>query len=297
MAAPRIRLEVADALRRPCEVLVLKWAQGPHGLDREVLARTGTSIDVLGPGHVATVRAPWPIVWVGTPALDRFDYRDVREFGRRAVEVVASELPEVRELCLTLHGTGVGLDEREAFRAEVAGIREAYAALPAGSALETVTVLEISERRARRLSAVLDEPATGRLTTAGLDSAARPHAFVAMPFDEAYDDVFHDGIAGPVERAGLLCERLDRSSFTGDVVETMTRRIRSARVVVADLSGANPERLPGGRFAWAAGIATVLLCDGATEPQFDVRGHRHLRYRTIREAERRLDRELGVLLG
>ena len=36
-----------------------------------------------------------------------------------------------------------------------------------------------------------------------------------MPFDEAYEDVFHYGIARPVEDAGLLCERLDRSVFTG----------------------------------------------------------------------------------
>jgi hypothetical protein len=135
------------------------------------------------------------------------------------------------------------------------------------------------------------------LRSAGVDSDSRPHAFVAMPFGEAFDDVFHYGIVRPVERAGLLCERMDRSAFTGDIVEQMKRRIRSARVVVADLSGANPNVYLEVGFAWAAGVPTVLLCNGDTEPHFDVRGHKHLRYRSIREAERHLDAELGALVG
>lgn len=299
MAAPRIRVEVADALERRSEVLVLKWAQNVYGLDKDVLDRTKYSAVRLEPGDWMFLRASVDfssrVLLIGTTEMERFDYRDVREFGRRAVEVVGTELPHVLELCLTLHGTGVGLDEREAFRAEVAGIREA--SLPANSRLETVTVLEISERRAKRLSAVLAELETGLLPTAGLDSAARPHAFVAMPFGEAFDDVFHYGIVGPVERAGLLCERMDRSAFTGDIVETMKRRIRGAAVVVADLSDANPNVYLEVGFAWACEIPTVLLCHRDTEPCFDVRGHRHLRYGTIREAERHLDRELGALLA
>lgn len=142
----------------------------------------------------------------------------------------------------------------------------------------------------------LGPEALTRLRGAGLDSDDRPHAFVAMPFDEAFEDVFHYGIARPVERAGLLCERMDRSVFTGDIVETMKRRIRTAQVVVADLSGGNPNAYLEVGFAWAAGVPTVLLCDTGSDPHFDVRGHRYLRYRSIREAERQLVRELTLLV-
>jgi hypothetical protein len=43
-------------------------------------------------------------------------------------------------------------------------------------------------------------------------------------------------------------------------------------------------------------VPTVLLCDVDTEPHFDVRGHRHLRYRSIREAEKNLTQELDALV-
>ena len=233
---------------------------------------------------------------LGTLELAEFQYREIREFGTRAVEIVAVGLPDARELCLTLHGAGYGLDEREAFRSEVAGVLDGLAALPSTASLETVTFLEWEERRAVRMAEVLAElevaggaAATGvlnsstlrpeaaeRLRTAGLDTAARPHAFVAMPFGEAFDDVFHYAIARPVENAGLLCERMDRSVYTGDVVETMKQRIRSARLVVADLSDSNPNVYFEIGFAWASGVPTVLLCNSDTDPHFDVRGHRYL---------------------
>jgi hypothetical protein len=274
-----------------------------------------------GPGeHVVVHRPPGTpaeaVVLLGVAQLDRFGYREIREFGTRAVRTVSAEFPGARELCLTVHGVNSGLDEREAFRAEVAGVLEALAEVSAQLPLQAVVFVERDDRRAARMTEILEEleapvgarssgvltsstlrpGAADRLRTAGLDSEKRPHAFVAMPFGEAFDDVFHYGIARPVENAGLLCERMDRSVFTGDVVETMKQRIRSARVVVADLSGSNPNVYFEIGFAWATGVPTVLLCDGDTDPHFDVRGHRYLRYRSIREAERHLSRELSVFV-
>lgn len=317
----RIRVEQADAVDRSCDVLVLKYAQQPHGLDRSVLGRLGLAAPAKLPavGEAIVLRRPPGIgaralVLIGTAEIVDFGYRDIREFGRRAVEVVATELPEARELCLTLHGAGFGLDEREAFRAQVAGLLEGRTASPAVGRLRTITFLERGERRAARMSAELAQLVTQRhvatggadftsfevrprarewLSSAGIDSDARPHAFVAMPFDDAFTDLFRYGIVASVERVGLLCERMDRSVFTGDVVEHMQRRIRSASVVVADLSGANPNVYLEIGFAWACGVPTVLLCNDDTEPHFDVRGYRHLRYRSIRDAEQHLDRELS----
>ena len=325
VSAPRVRIQVeaADAVERPCDVLVLKYAQHAYGLDRSVLARLGANgpSTLPGPGEHIMLRHPFGIaatalVLLGTRELAEFGYREIREFGKRAVEVVALGLPDFRELCFTLHGAGFGLDEREAFRAQVAGVLDGLTTMPSAAKLSIVTFLEWDDRRAERLTEALAEletatsaPSTGMLTastlrpeaaerlrTAGLDSDDRPHAFVAMPFGEAFDDVFHYAITRPVENAGLLCERMDRSVFTGDVVETMKRRIREAQVVVADLSGSNPNVYLEVGFAWAAGVPTVLLCDGDSDPHFDVRGHRYLRYRSIREAERQLARELALLV-
>jgi hypothetical protein len=318
-----VEIEVADASLRRTDVLVLKYAQAPHGLDRFVLDLMGSGRprNLPPPGEHIVVHNPSGIeaaavAFLGVPTVGTLGYREIREFGVRAVEVVGAELPGARELCLTLHGVNSGLDEREAFRAQLGGILTAVTALRADAALRRIVFLERAGRRAARMKETFEEleggggapppgapPASSfrpevveRLRMAGLDSAARPHAFVAMPFDEAFDDVFYYGITGPVERAGLLCERMDRSVFTGDIVETMKRRIRTADVVVADLSGGNPNVYLEVGFAWAAGVPTVLLCDGESDPHFDVRGHRYLRYRSIREAERHLARELAMLL-
>ena len=42
------------------------------------------------------------------------------------------------------------------------------------------------------------------------------------------------------QAAGYLCERAYMSSFTGDVLSWVKERIDSAVLLVADLSGANP---------------------------------------------------------
>jgi len=316
-------VEVADAMGRTCDVLVLKFAQHSYGLDRAVCSRLAQpQLDAMPePGeHVVLLRpaglAADAVLFLGVPELAYLDYREIRAFGRRAVKVTAAELPQVREICLTLHGAGFGLDEREAFRAEVAGALDGIAELSSRPSIRAVTFLEWEHRRADQMAEILaaleveamaasttlpaamasSRPASQRMREAGLDSVTRSHAFVAMPFGETFDDVFHYGIAGPVERAGLLCERMDRSVFAGDIVDVMKQRIRDARVVVADISGGNPNVYLEIGFAWASGVPTVLLCNQDTEPCFDVRGHRHLKYRTIREAERHLDRELAALV-
>lgn len=44
---------------------------------------------------------------------------------------------------------------------------------------------------------------------------SRAHAFVAMPFDESFNDVFHYGLANAVRANGLLCERIDSARSLG----------------------------------------------------------------------------------
>ena len=114
------------------------------------------------------------------------------------------------------------------------------------------------------------------LAPAGSDSAPRQRAFVSMPFDPVFDDRFHYGIAPPLHNAGLVCERLDEVSFTGDIVQAMERRIQNAKIVVADISTANPNVYLEVGYAWAARRPTILLCDASGEPCFNVKGHRYL---------------------
>jgi hypothetical protein len=320
----RVSVENADALERATDVLALKYAQVLYGVDHAAMQRVGAvqRIQLPNVGDHTVVRQPpgvraRTLLMIGTPSIDQFGYREIREFGKRALSVAAAERLHARELCLTLHGVGFGLDETEALQAELAGVLDALQAGLAEPTLEAVKILERDADRAERMKAVLDDirsPAAARRTdpsdmspsaigtlqetleSAGRDTATRPHAFIAMPFHTAYEDRFHYGIAKPLRRLGMICERMDQVNFTGDVVAMMRRRIESANLVVADLSSANPNVYLEIGYAWACRRPTILLCDSTSEPLFDVRGQRLLYYESIRELEDKLTKEVSVLL-
>jgi|SRR5215472_5983950 hypothetical protein len=134
---------------------------------------------------------------------------------------------------------GYGLDEVEAFQLELAGVIEAVSDGHFSSALESIAFAEFIAGRARRLTHSLkgllpngaipidgadaitgvEDQAQNTLRTAGHASSSKSHVFVAMPFAPEMDDVFHYGVQGAVNAAGLLCERADLSAFTGDVLK------------------------------------------------------------------------------
>jgi hypothetical protein len=305
--APEARIAIlqADVLSLPVDVLVLKHAQHLFGVDSVVVSRLGIREDELPrPGEATATDGgsgvgAAEVMFLGTRPISDFDYSDVRDFGRRAVDAAGTR-PRHGHVALTVHGPGFGLDEAECFKALIAGIVEA---LP-GSPVERVTVVEANARRAARFGEILSEllqPASAgarsgtpnrRLELVGRRSREKPHAFVAMPFDPAFDDRFHYGIERAVYDAGYLCERADLAAFTGDVLAWVKDRIDRAHLVVADLTGANANVYLEVGYAWGRGIPTVLLAQGAGELRFDVRGQRCLVYQSIRQLEELLRNEL-----
>jgi hypothetical protein len=206
------------------------------------------------------------------------------------------------------------LDEVEALEAEVAGLVDAVREYDHPEALQKITIVERNVGRTNRLASTLigllpdltiakggssDHPASAlaseKLRAAGYESGTKAHVFVAMPFREDMDDVYHYGIQSAVKAAGLLCERADLSSFTGDVLEWVRSRIRSASLVVADLTDANPNVYLEVGYAWGIGVPTVLVVKSADHLKFDVRGQRCLVYKKIKELEDLLTVELRSL--
>lgn len=251
------------------------------------------------------------ILVIGVQPLHRFSYPEIREFGFRVLTSAGEEQTDVRHIALTVHGPGYGLDEGEAFKAEIGGMVDAVRSGQYPRVLERITVVERNVGRAERLRVVLESLiensyievdrdgihiATTQnlgLQTAGYTSATKPLVFVAMPFADSMDDIFHYGIQHAVNAAGYLCERADLATFTGDVMEWVKRRIKSARLVIADLSSANPNVYLEVGYAWGCGIPTVLLISHSTDLKFDVRGQRCLVYKSIRALEEALAKELN----
>jgi hypothetical protein len=318
-----IRVEVGDALKLDADVLALKYAQALYGVDWAVhqrLSEVGSPPHLPKPGAFTLQRGDGlfgarSVLFVGVKSLDQFGYAEIRDFARRALLSLADKLPTTRHLAVTLHGPGFGLDETACFEAEVAGLVDAITGDDYPEELETISFVEQNFGRGNRLRAWLEKllpqgtlPVEGRhslgalehgtqttLRGAGYDSASKPHVFVAMPFAGEMDDVFHYGIQGAVNTAGMLCERADLSIFTGDVVDWVRRRIASATLVVADLSTANPNVYLEVGYAWGCRVPTVLLAKDASDLKFDVRSHRCLVYRSIKHLEELLQRELQKL--
>ena len=318
-------VERGDALDFSADVLVLKYANALYGVDRAAVQALGSQVPDIGArlpradGFYITpptdAVGAGRVLFVGVGPLRQFEYGGIRKFARTALEALAGEMPHASHVALTIHGPGYGLDESEAFRSEVAGLLDAIASGDAPADLTRVTIVEQNAGRARRLQGLLDQilptedsgsrsrasrllaEVPDRLRSVGYDSLSKPHIFVAMPFAEEMDDVFHYGIQGAVNAAGFLCERADLSTFTGDVMEWVKTRISGATLVVADLSNANPNVYLEVGYAWGCGRPTVLLIRDAAQLKFDVKGQRCLVYKKIKDLEASLRSELEGLKG
>jgi len=327
MRRPPLRIEMlqGDATAVEADVLALKYAQARYGLDAYVaqrLCEAGHSEDEMSPRPggfrllpgVAGVAAK-SILFVGVEPLWDFEYNEIRAFARKVLSSLAGQQPDAQRLIVTVHGPGYGLDEDEAFESQLAGFLDAMETSDTPEHLEVITFVERNKGRALRLQeslgqivppGTLDQRDSGilgaakpetreRLRAAGYASASKAHVFVAMPFSDDLEDVYHYGIRNAVKSAGLLCERADLSSFTGDVITWVRERIRTASLVIADLSGANPNVYLEIGFAWGCGIPTILLAQHSSELRFDVQGHRCLMYKKIKDLEEKLGAELKEL--
>jgi nucleoside 2-deoxyribosyltransferase len=116
-----------------------------------------------------------------------------------------------------------------------------------------------------------------------------------MPFSEEMEDVFYYGIQNPVRQLGYVCERVDQEAFTGDILEQVKMRIENAEIVIADLTGSNPNVYLEVGYAWGKGRPTVLVANKKDELKFDVRGQKCLKYQSIKDLEKLLTTELKSL--
>ena len=116
-----------------------------------------------------------------------------------------------------------------------------------------------------------------------------------MPFKDDFTDEFDIAIREACERAHILCERIDKESYVGDVMSGVRKRISSCNGLIALLNESNPNVFLEIGFAWAKDKPTILLLKKGSELPFDVRGQRCLIYKSIHELRQSLERELITL--
>ena len=103
-------------------------------------------------------------------------------------------------------------------------------------------------------------------------------AFVLMPFSDSFDDVYQFGIKGAAEKAGFACSRLDEQIFQGSMLQRIMQQILDCDLVIADMTGRNPNVFYEVGYAHAIGKTTILLAQSTEDIPFDLRDKQHIVY-------------------
>jgi nucleoside 2-deoxyribosyltransferase len=126
---------------------------------------------------------------------------------------------------------------------------------------------------------------------------AEMFAFVLMPFDAAFDDIYKLGIKETAEKLGIRAERVDEQIFHKEnILERIYSQIDAADFIIADLTGRNPNVFYETGYAHAKGKLCMLLTSRADDIPFDLKHHRHLIYGdSIQNLRQTLEKDLDWL--
>jgi hypothetical protein len=159
--------------------------------------------------------------------------------------------------------------------------------------------LDVSLHELTRLgsSAIISTPYFGKPRSAseGAD------LFVLMPFDAQLKPVYEDHIAASARELGLRAARGDDFFTSHSVMGDIWTAIMSARAVIADCTGRNPNVFYEIGLAHAVGKPVILITQNNDDVPFDIRHLRYIQYdytpRGMHIFEKRLTDALRTELG
>ncbi len=323
-----ISVQCSDVAIVPADLLLLKYAQNLYGADQAIAARLAqrgicreTDIAPANGEHflvesgeaIAAART----LFLGTPRLREFRYREMTQFARRAIKLISDNRLPVRTLTTTVHGAGYGLDVAEALRALIFGFQQGLVTSPLPH-LEKIIFVERNARRCELLKTLLQGvelvcpshvattgpsaclPATATLrvgTASAAEPAKKKSVFVAMPFTEEFEDVYQFGIYSSIRRCGYICERVDETVFVGNIVDQIKDGIRNADFVVADLTLEKPNVYLEVGYAWGMNKPVILVARDGQRLHFDLSHHKCLFYKTIGKLAEALEKTVLDMFG
>lgn len=106
----------------------------------------------------------------------------------------------------------------------------------------------------------------------------KPFVFVLIPFDKKFEDIYKFGIKGAANEVDAYCERLDDQIFTEGMLDHIFNQISKADVIVADMTGRNPNVFYEVGYAHALGKIVLLLTQNSDDIPFDLKHRQHTVY-------------------
>src|ERR1700730_15242069 len=122
-------------------------------------------------------------------------------------------------------------------------------------------------------------------------------AFVLMPFDASFDDIYTLGVKETAKLLGITAERVDEQIFHKEnILERIYNQINSADFIISDMTSRNPNVFYETGYAHAKGKTCLLLTSNADDIPFDLKHHRHIIYgNSIQKLRQSLEADLASI--
>ncbi len=110
--------------------------------------------------------------------------------------------------------------------------------------------------------------------------ADKPIAFLIMPFGEEFDAVYESFMKPVLQGVGFEVHRADDIESQQNILKDIVDRISSSDLIVADLTGGNPNVFYELGLAHAIRKPVILATQSVEEVPFDLKSYRLLEYST-----------------
>jgi chaperonin GroEL len=129
------------------------------------------------------------------------------------------------------------------------------------------------------------QPKTPRISVKSIAMVHRPSidpllAFVLMPFKQPFQDYYEDIIKPAAKAAGLDTRKADEIYGTGPIIHDIWRHIWNATVIIADVTGRNPNVNYELGICHALGVPAVIVTQSIGDVPFDYQHRRCIEYKT-----------------
>ena len=122
---------------------------------------------------------------------------------------------------------------------------------------------------------------------------------VLIPFHEPFLSIYADCIRPPLERAGFRVMKADEDLFSpGEyIIQEIWRLINRSRLLVADVTGKNPNVFYELGIAHTVGRDVIIITQNEEDVPFDIRSLRYFQYTANNEeGKQKLTSDLESLL-
>lgn len=116
------------------------------------------------------------------------------------------------------------------------------------------------------------------MQTKSIKTNVKPFVFVLMPFHPDFDDIYQVGIKAACQAVGAYCERVDEQIFGENILDRVYNQIAKADIIVAEMTGRNPNVFYETGYAHALNKRVILLTKSADDIPSDLKLHPHVVY-------------------